>query len=51
MTIQLMPLYTRGENVDDRQLYLMTVLWLYSHALMHVPCQECLGRWWEASLN
>ena len=51
MIIQLMPLYTRDENTDDRQFYLMSILWLYSCVLMYVPCGDCLRRWWEASQN
>lgn len=51
MILQLMPLYTRDETMDDRQFYLMSILWLYSHVLGQVPCEACLGRWWEISLN
>lgn len=51
LILQLMPLYTRDEDTDDRQFYLMSILWLYSHGLRYIPCEACLRKWWEASLN
>ena len=51
MLLQFMPLYVRDKDTDDRQFYLMSILWLYSHIMGQIPCEACLGRWWEVSQN